>query len=72
MNSLTLILTSITLLSLNAAASTTSMPSQQYTEIKNSIYVSNLEKKRNSISRERDLREQKRNYMVFKRGLDSK
>jgi len=72
MNSLTLILTSMTLLSLNATAATTQVPSQQYTEIKNSIYVSSLEKRRNSISHERDLREQKRNYMIFKRGLDSK
>ena len=72
MNSLKLILTSITLLSLNAMASNTEAPSTQYTEIKNSVYVSNLEKRRNSISHERDMREQKRNYMVFKRGLNNK
>jgi len=72
MNSLKLILTSITLLSLNAAASNTQAPSTQYTEIKNSVYVSHLEKRRNSISHERDIREEKRNYMIFKRGLDSK
>ena len=72
MNSLALILTSITILSLNVAASTTEAPSQQYTEMKNSVYVSNLEKRRNSISHERDLREEKRNYMVFKRGLNNK
>ena len=72
MNSFTLIITSVALLSLNAIASNTQAPSQQYTEVKNNVYVSNLEKRRNSISHERDLREQKRNYMIFKRNLDSK
>ena len=72
MNSFTLIITSVALLSLNAVASSTQAPSQQYTEIKNSVYVSHLEKRRNSISHERDVREEKRNYMIFKRGLDSK
>jgi len=72
MNSLKLILTSLTLLSLNAMAAATQEPSQQYTEMKNSVYISQLEKKRSSVVHERDLRDQRRDYMTFKRGLASK
>ena len=72
MNSLKLIITSLTVLSINAMAGTTQEPSKQYTEMKNSIYISQLEKKRSLVVHERDLRDQRREYMTFKRGLASK
>ena len=72
MNSLKLIITSLVFLSISATASTTTAPSKQYTEIKNNIYVSHLEKTRSSAVQERDMRAQKRDYMTFQRKLNSK
>ena len=66
MNIFKLLLASTFALSINAAASDELTPIEKFTVLKNSSYISSLEKKRALALAERDNREQVRHYMEFK------
>jgi len=67
MNNLKLITTSLIALSLSLSASETLTPSETYTSVKNSSYISQLEKQRDAAMHERDARDTVRQYMTMKR-----
>ena len=67
MNNLKLITTALIALSLSLSASENLTPSETYTSVKNSSYISQLEKKRNAAMHERDARDTVRQYMTMKR-----
>ena len=67
MNNLKLITTAIIALSLSLSASENSTPSETFTSVKNSSYISQLEKKRAMAMHERDTRDTVRQYRVMKR-----
>jgi len=66
LNIIKLLLAATFALSINAAASDELTPAEKYTVLKNSSYLSSLEKKRALVLAERDNREQIRYYMAFK------
>ena len=66
MNIFKLLLAATFALSTNAAASDELTPAEKFTVLKNSSYLSSLEKKRTLALAERDNREQVRQYMEFK------
>ena len=68
MNTLKLLVTAISFLTLNSNANELT-PSKTYTSMKNSNYISALEKKRNSNVDERAKREDVREYMRYQRDL---
>ena len=68
MNTFKLLLTASLFLSLNAFAADTSS-SNSYTQVKNSGYLSALEKQRNASAQDRENREDVREYMRLKRDL---
>ena len=68
MNTLKLLVTAISFLTLNSNASELT-PSKTYTSMKNSNYISALEKKRASNVDERAKREDIREYMRYQRDL---
>ena len=57
----------LALLVLSASAQEHKAPSNNYTELKNSSYITNLEKKRSVAVDERDNRVVVRDYMLYKR-----
>ena len=57
----------LSLLALTASAQEHKTPSNNYTELKNSSYITNLEKKRSVTVDERKSRVVVRDYMLYKR-----
>jgi len=67
MNNLKLITTAFFALTLSLSANESQTPSETYTAVKNSTYISQLEKERANAMHERDTREAVRQYMMMKR-----
>jgi len=62
-----LLMTLTFLLTINTLANETEVPSQHYTELKNSIYLATLEKQRSAAEHQREARVDVREYMRYKR-----